>query len=49
MIVDLDSQPPRRLPPGEYELHVGLVLDGVAWFSDRGDAGVTIPMTIAVR
>jgi len=46
MVLDLDAQPLRQLPPGEYDLHVGLVLEGVAWFLDRGDAGVTIPVTI---
>ncbi|HEY7788369.1 MAG TPA: hypothetical protein VIF33_07565, partial [Casimicrobiaceae bacterium] len=46
IVAKLDAEPLRQLPPGSYELHVGLVFEGVAWFSDHGDRNVTIPITI---
>ena len=36
--------PPRA--PGTYLLEVGLVSEGVAWFSDRGTANVQITVNI---
>ena len=49
IVIDPDSEPVRTLPPGSYELHVGLVLEGVAWFSDRGERAFTVPITIPAR
>ena len=46
LAVNFETDPLRRLAPGRYELRVGLVLDGIAWFAERGDAIVTIPITI---
>jgi hypothetical protein len=37
------------LPPGDYDVDVGLVHEGVAWFADRGGARVTASVTIAAR
>jgi hypothetical protein len=49
LVLDLDAEPWNKLPAGNYEVHVGLVLEGVAWFVDRGDRNATIPLTIAAR
>ena len=46
---DFDGLPLRGLPAGDYEVHLGMVLEGVAWFSDRGDQGITIPVTVGSR
>jgi hypothetical protein len=35
------------LPPGDYDVDVGLVHEGVAWFADRGGARVGASVTIA--
>ena len=37
------------LPPGTYDVDVGLVQEGVAWFADRGGARVGASVTIAAR
>ena len=47
IVAELDAEPLRALRPGRYDLHVGLVLEGVAWFAERADRMVTIPITIA--
>jgi len=49
LIVDATAESLRALPAGDYLLHVGLVFDGVAWFADRGERDVTMPLTIAPR
>ncbi len=47
VVADFDAEPLRHLPPGRYEMHLGLVLEGVTWFSERGDdSSVTMPVTI---
>jgi len=47
--IHLDVPDMRTLVPGEYALHVGLVLEGAAWFVDRGDAPVSVPITMPRR
>ena len=47
--IDLDVPDMRALERGDYALHVGLVLEGVAWFVDRGDAHVMVPITMLRR
>jgi hypothetical protein len=42
--LDLDG---KRLPSGEYEVHVEMVRETVAFFSDNGDAVLSIPVLIA--
>ena len=49
LIVDATAESLRALPAGDYLLHVGIVFDGVAWFADRGERDVTMPLTIAPR
>jgi hypothetical protein len=49
MVLDFDADPLRQLPAGDYDLHVGLVLEGVAWFGERGDDATTLRMTIGAR
>jgi hypothetical protein len=49
LIVDATAGSLRALPAGDYQLHVGLVFDGVAWFADRGERDVTMLLTIAPR
>jgi hypothetical protein len=44
--VDRNVDALRKLPPGQYELHIALVLEGVAWFPERGDRGATIGITM---
>lgn len=46
IVSDRNIGPLRTLPPGHYELHVAVVAEGVAWFPERGDRGVTIGITI---
>lgn len=42
--IALDGKP---LPPGEYEVRVGLVREKVALFADNGDAVVSLPVLLA--
>jgi len=42
--IALDGKP---LPPGEYELRIGLVREKVALFADNGDAVVSLPVVVA--
>ena len=37
------------LPPGDYDLRVGLVHEGVTWFGARDGAPTSVPVTIAAR
>jgi hypothetical protein len=34
---------------GEYVLHMTLVQEGVAWFSDRGGGQVSLPVSVVKR
>ena len=45
--IDPRSPPLRNLPDGGYEVTVGLVYDGVAWFADRGGRSIVFPVKIA--
>ncbi len=45
--VQLDVFAP--VEPGEYELEVDLVQEGVNWFADRGSSTVRLPVTVAAR
>ena len=49
LVVDAAGDTHHALVPGDYDLHVGLVFDGVSWFADRGERDVTTPITIAPR
>ena len=49
LVLDFDTDPLRQLPAGDYDLHVGMVLEGVAWFADRGDAASVLRMTVGAR
>jgi hypothetical protein len=40
---------PGTLPPGKYEVRIGLVHEGVAWFAQRGEALIRVPVTIEAR
>lgn len=42
--IALDGSP---LPPGEYEVRIGLVRETVALFADNGDAVVSLPVVLA--
>jgi hypothetical protein len=42
--IALDGKP---LPPGEYEVRIGLVREKVALFADNGDAVVSLPVMVA--
>jgi hypothetical protein len=42
--VALDAKP---LPPGEYEVRIGLVREKVALFADNGDEVVVLPVVVA--
>ncbi len=35
------------LPPGQYEVVIDLVIEGVVWFADRESAALTIPVSVA--
>ena len=35
------------LPPGEYEVRIGLVREKVALFADNGDEVVVLPVVVA--
>ena len=48
-IVDDTIEPLRSVPAGDYNVHFGLVFDGVAWFADHGERSVSMPITIAPR
>ena len=41
--VPLDA---RSLPDGEYEVAIGLVYEGVAWFAERGDRMLRFPVKV---
>jgi hypothetical protein len=45
--IDARSPPLRNLPDGDYEVTIGLVYDGVAWFADRGGRSIAFPVKIA--
>ena len=45
--IDPRSPPVRNLPDGDYEVTIGLVYDGVAWFADRGGQSIEFPVKIA--
>jgi hypothetical protein len=36
----------KRLPPGEYDVHLGMVRETVALFADNGDAMLTVPVVV---
>jgi len=42
--IALEGKP---LPPGEYEVRIGLVREKVALFADNGDAVVSLPVVVA--
>ncbi|MEO8565964.1 MAG: hypothetical protein ABI541_06235 [Betaproteobacteria bacterium] len=42
--IGLDGKP---LPPGEYDVHVGMVRETVALFADNGDEVLSIPVVVA--
>jgi hypothetical protein len=44
--LDLSSTPLNDLPAGDYEVSIGLVHEGVAWFADHGDALARINVKI---
>jgi hypothetical protein len=43
------SLDPGQLPPGSYEVRIGLVHEGVTWFAERGGALIRVPVTIGAR
>ena len=45
--VQLDVFAP--IQPGEYELEVDLVQEGISWFADRGSSTLRLPVTVAAE
>jgi SAM-dependent methyltransferase len=44
--IDLDVQLPGLDEPGSYEVVFDVVIEGIAWFADRGSATHTMPLTV---
>jgi hypothetical protein len=43
---DLGAELPATVVPGDYELEIGLVQEGVTWFADRGDGTLRLPVRV---
>jgi SAM-dependent methyltransferase len=44
--VDLDVQLPGLDEPGSYEVVFDIVIEGIAWFAERGSESYTMPLTV---